>query len=65
MLIVLNISLLSYVKYVQTNMNKPWGEFYEYGNRGIYGKEFKTVWKPRLLTKPKEIDKEQICDVTS
>ena len=25
----------------------------------VYGKEFKTVWKPRLLTKPKEIDKEQ------
>ena len=25
----------------------------------VYGKEFKNVWKPRLLMEPKEIDKEQ------
>ena len=31
----------------------------------VYGKEFKNVWKPHLLTKPKEIDKEQIYDVTT
>ena len=31
----------------------------------VYGKEFKNAWKPCLLTESKEIDKEQICNVTA
>ena len=63
---VIKKSLLSYVKYIQTNINNVLNHEKNFINMGIsvYGKEFKNVWKPRLLTKPKEIDKEQICDVT-
>ena len=64
---VLKKSLLSYVKYTQTNMNNVLNHESNFINMGItvYGKEFKNIWKLRLLTKPKEIDKEQIYDVTT
>ena len=55
MLSVLTKSLLSYLKYIQTNMNNVLNHGNNFINMGIniYGKEFKNVWKHMFVNRTK------------